>query len=455
MKGAQGSSVTQPRVDRPWLTRADVPWLGIVLLAAVLIRVVWILDVNIDPNAGQRNDSVYYHNIAHILAEDGEYVDPFNGGLTALRPPGYPITLALPYRVLGWHVSIAQGLNVAFAAVTVALVYMMARRIFDRRVACLGALVLALFPGQIYFSTLVMAETMFAMVFMLVLFLTLVWTIERPPASWWRLLLIGLFIGAATMIRAEGIFLVPVLAGLWILTVRPWRRVPGILALVAIGLVLALTPWTVRNAVQLDTFAPLRSDGSGAFANALDPDAVPGTMKGGVFISGTNRTASEGLRYQLENPSLLFTTAAGKLRDFYKDDSYGILIIADPPLPWEVDTFQPWLSEAEEARWRRLADRYFFAVGSAAIIAIALSLLRRNRPALVLIVAVVGWTLLYSFFRPVTRYHFPLGPVISIMAGAFIIFIWDGALVAIRRLQPSAVSQIETGVGVESQRSLQ
>ena len=430
-----------------------MPWLGIVLLAAVLIRVVWILDVNVDPNAGQRNDSVYYHNIAQILAEDGEYVDPFNGGPTALRPPGYPATLALPYRFIGWHVSIAQGLNVAFAAITVALVYMMARRIFDRRVAALGALVLALFPGQIYFSTLVMAETMFAMLFMLVLFLTLVWTVERPAGPW-RLLFIGFLIGAAAMVRAEGIFLAPVVGILWILTVRPWWRVPMYIAPVALGVVLALTPWTVRNAVQLDTFTPLRTDASGALAGALDPDAQRGTQEGGVHTPGATRTANEGLRYQLENASRLLSYAGGKLGNLYKNDTYGILIIVDNPLPWEADTFQPWLSDTEITRWRGLANGYFFTAGSAAIIAAALSLLRRNRPALVLIVAALAWTLLFSFIRSNTRYHFPLGPVISIMAGAFIVYVWDGALVLGRSLRRTREPELETHTLVESQRSL-
>jgi len=51
-----------------------------------------------------------------------------------------------------------------------------------------------------------------------------------------------------------------------------------------------------------------------------------------------------------------------------------------------------------------------------------------------LIVTGVGWTLLFGFIPPSPRFHFALGPLISILAGAFIVYVWDRARVARRPL---------------------
>ena len=405
------------------LAWADVPWLAVTVLTAVVLRIAWVVYVNVDPNDGRLDDTVFYHNAARYLAEGAGYVDPWWGGPTAAWPPGYPAALAVLYKLFGWHVVLAKGLNIAFAAATVALTYVLARRIFDQRVAYLGALTLACFPGQIYFSTLVFAENMFAMIFVLVLLLTLVWTVERKEARWWQVLLLGSLVGLAGLVRAEGLFLAAVLVGLWAVAVRPWRKVASYAALLALGVALPLAPWTVRNAVQLDQFVPLRTGGGGALALALDPDTPPYSLVKGP----ETRSVSEGIRYQLTHPVRLFSYAGEKLRYLYGDDSDGIHAILNLPAVQFTPSYRPPIPEEVGQLWRGLANRYFFAVGAAALVAAALCLVRRNRASYVLLGAVLGWTLLFAIISPVSRYHFPLVPITSILAGAFLVFAWDGA----------------------------
>lgn len=384
--------------------------------------------MNVDPNDGRFGDSVFYHNVAHALAMGAGYNDPWGRGLTAQWPPAYPAALAVLYKLFGWHLAPAKGLNIAFAAVTIALTYLLARRIFDRRVAFLGAMLLAIFPGQIYFSTLVLAESMFAMVFLLVLLLALAWTVQRPASGWWQVLLIGLLVGLAGMVRAEGVFLAVVLVALWALTVRPWRTVARYGAITALGVVLALTPWTVRNAIQLHEFIPLRANAARTIGSALDPETT------GVGIGEPlPGSVGEGLSYQLGHPWEFLSSAGEKLRALYDDDADGIRKIQEPALPGGAPAYQAPLSGEEEARWRRLANGYFFAVGAAALVAAALCLLRRNRASLILVVAGLGWTLLFTFFNAFSRYHFPIVPLIAILAAALAVFVWDDAVLRRRR----------------------
>jgi hypothetical protein len=62
----------------------------------------------------------------------------------------------------------------------------------------------------------------------------------------------GVLLGLATLVRSNALVLVPAVA---LLTRAGWRGA----AVVALGCVLAVAPWTVRNAVQMDSFVPVAS----------------------------------------------------------------------------------------------------------------------------------------------------------------------------------------------------
>jgi hypothetical protein len=259
---------------------------------------------------------------------------------------------------------------------------------------------------------------------MLVLLLALVWTDQRSEARWWQVLLIGSLIGLAGMVRVEGVFLVFVLVALWAATVRPWRTVARYAMLVALGTVLVLTPWTVRNAVQLHQFVPLRTNMGNAVSRAVDPEFE------GPRLSET-KPLGESFRSLLTYSWRIVPSISGNVKTLYENDADGIRRTQSAS---GSAAYQPPLSAKEVGFWRGLADRYFFAAGGAALAGATLCLFRRNRASLPIIAAALGWTLLFGFVNPITRYHFPVGPLIAIMAAGFIMFAWDGAKVAWRWL---------------------
>ncbi len=413
--------------SRQLLSVGDLPWLASAVLAAIALRMLWVAYVNPDPGDGRFDDSAFYHRAAQLLAQGAGYVSPYDGQPTAQWPPAYPAMLAGLYKVFGANIALAKLLNVGFGAVTVLFVYLIGRRLFDRRVAYLGAIILAFFPGQIYFSTLLLSEAAFAAVFMLVLLLTLLWTAGPPEARWWQLLLIGGLVGIASAVRSEGVFLALVLLIFWALTLRPWRRVAHYAAILGIGLVLALTPWTARNAMQLNQFVPLRSTAPTVFNRVLDPDAASPIDPSRVGLEERLST-SESFEHQLTHPWEIPALIARRVGRFYANDSDAIRWIQHTP-----SRIEPPLSRNEVTRWRGLADRYFYAVGAAALAGAAWALIRRNPAGLLLIVAGLGWTLLFGLIPPASRFHFAVNPVISILAGAFLLAVWDEVRVPLAR----------------------
>ena len=400
---------------RGLMGRNHILWLGLPVLLAIVLRLLWVLYVNVDPNDGRLDDSVFYHNAAHSLARGAGYVDPWGIGNAVGWPPAYPATLAVLYKLFGWHLALAKGLNIAFAAATVAMVYVIGRRMFDGRVAFVGAMALAAFPGQIYFSTLVLTETFFVMAFVLVFLLALFWTVERD-ASWWQVLGLGLAVGFASQVRSEGILLAPIIVVLWLLVVRPRRHILTYLPPLVIGLVLVITPWTVRNAIQLDQFIPLRGGGIGYVRAGLNPNVFPEAYIGAGAFSPPEPALSETARHWLTHPWELPTFGLRKMKKLYENDHEGIHWVQTKPI---------YLSDGEVVFWRRLANVYFFTAGALAILALPFVISIRRRGHIAIVVFAVGFSLSFLLLVPYSRYHMPLGPFVSIMAAASAVALWD------------------------------
>ncbi len=95
---------------------------------------------------GLFNDAFFYHRTADLLA--GGYGFASNPGVpTAQWPPVFPFLLSLIYRVTGPDPLAGELFNAVVGALTVALLYLLARRLFDRLTATIAAGFLAILPG--------------------------------------------------------------------------------------------------------------------------------------------------------------------------------------------------------------------------------------------------------------------------------------------------------------------
>lgn len=408
-------SATPSRAPRParlrWLVHPDdlLP-LAAILLVAVAVRIAWIAYVNVDPLDGRTDDSVFYFISAESLASSFEYRDVF-GRITAHWPPGYPMLLAPVFAVFGQSVIAPKVVNVILAALACVLTYHLGARAFTRPTGLAGAGILALFPGQIYFSTLVMTEVFFGFLFLLFLTLLLHWTVEDDPSRLPAIALLGALAGVATLVRAEMLLFTLTVPALWLVHARDWRRAAARALPFFAGFALALTPWTVRNAIHFGEFIPVRSSAEGALASALDPDYR--SRAGG--ITGESPELAEQLRYMAQHPWELVPLQADKAIDLYGNDRNGI--------DWAMHEVPP-LGFDEAQRWAQLANIYYFIVGAWALLALPLWLRRAPPARLALAYAAVAWSATTLIFWPESRYHFAIVPVLCVFAAAFAVQVW-------------------------------
>jgi 4-amino-4-deoxy-L-arabinose transferase-like glycosyltransferase len=399
--------------------------LAAIVAIAVALRIAWVAYANVNPLDGRSDDTVFYYLQGGALAQHLAYRN-LDGSFTAHWPPGYPFALSAVFATFGIHLVAAKALNVALSAATVVVTYAIGAKWFGGRTGLLAALLLALAPGHIYFSTLVMAECLFTFGFVSVAALLIWWTIDVAPASWrWRFLdaadpaieapvlsrwqeprmfALGVAVGFLTLVRSEAVFLPPIFIALWVVVLPRWRPMLWHAAIFGAGFVLALTPWTVRNYVRFNAFLPLREGSQSALANGLDRD----------YLNRSDRFTSPGpplndvATHMARHPWELVPLELAKLRYLYRNDSDGIA--------WLQHDNRLVLTWPEARRWSRAADRYFFAIGMAAVAAAFLLWRAPDRRRTALAYVIAAWTAVLVISWPETRYHLPIEPLLCIFA---------------------------------------
>lgn len=222
--------------------------LGLAALAFAL-RAVYVLDLSASPYfAAPVTDPAFHLDWARELAAGREYQEgPF------FRAPLYPWFLALCLKLCGGSLLGVRLVQCFLGAVTTALTYGVARRLFDRRVATLAGLGAATYWVLIYFDGELLLPTLSIPLNLLALWLTLNLGGQGRGASGpWPVVRAGVAWGLAAITRPNVLLFMPLLA-LWILGVgRRGGRRPGAWALCAwltLGTLLPILPVTAYNLI--------------------------------------------------------------------------------------------------------------------------------------------------------------------------------------------------------------
>lgn len=218
------------------------------------------------------------------------------------RAPGYPAFIAL---VAGTgapearvrRVQIAQAL---LGALTVPLLAALAARAAGPHAAVPAAWLTAVYPPLIWMPAYVLSETLYsALALAGVLWVSRI--VDGPrreavarPASPWALVTAGLLGGLAALTRPAHLFFL-LLLGLWFLRARR----PGRAALVAVGALLVIAPWTARNAAVLGRPVLIASEGGVTFWTGNHP-----LSRGEGDLAANPAIKRDNERLRAEHPGL-------------------------------------------------------------------------------------------------------------------------------------------------------
>jgi 4-amino-4-deoxy-L-arabinose transferase-like glycosyltransferase len=215
-------------------------------------------------------------SIAHGQGFGHTTVAP-GGGPTAFRPPLYPLTLGLFFKIFGVTVTGARLAQAVVGTVTVALVGVLAYQLWGRRASWVAMAVAAVYPPLLLAGGALLSESI-GLPLELASFILAVRA--RSSARRWPWLVgAGVLAGLGILDRPDSVvLLVPLVLLAAAPFSRSWRKAApaALIVVVALGTV---APWLIRDGRVMGHFIPL-------------------TTQGGLVASGTyNDTSAHDPRY--------------------------------------------------------------------------------------------------------------------------------------------------------------
>lgn len=226
-----------PRNERD--TRGWNIGLIVLLVLALAIRVLYLFQYQESSLWESLTvDNWYHHNWANSLAEGNIF-----GDTTYFRAPLYIYCLGLLYAVLGTSLWVARLFGLAVGLASVALTYLLGRKLVDHRAGVVAGLLHAFYPIALYFEGELLLDSLFMLLVEAAVLLFLRWQESRQGSD---LLWAGLACGLAAITRPTVLVMVPLIL-VWVLIASGVGSRARQVFLFLVGLALVVGPVFVRN----------------------------------------------------------------------------------------------------------------------------------------------------------------------------------------------------------------
>jgi len=344
------------------------------------------------------------------------------------RMPLYGLFLAGSFRLFGENFFFLRLWQALISTGSVGLVFLLTRRIFSKEAALLAALVAAIYPFFIFFSGLILNETLFIFFFLLEIYFLVRLrnamqpggpssdvehpqdakheTVRRRGSPYWLALAAGIFAGVTVLVRGAAlVFYFFIWASLF-LVIRSKRK-----ALLAVVIHCAffsatLMPWVWRNYKITGHFVPTTLRVGLSLYEGNSPQATGAPMLHILKIPDAAQNLDEyqkdkflrreAVRYIVEHPGRFLRLSAAKFIRFWN------------PVPNYPGFRRPILAVASAAS--------FVPVLFLALLGMWLKR-KKWRRWLLPVLPVLYFTLLHMVFVGSLRYRVPVMPFMMVFAG--------------------------------------
>ena len=277
-----------------------------VLVAALIVRLVFLWMMPAPPL--ELADQTDYDRLAHAILDGRGYVSA-TGLPTSERPPLYGYTLAAVYAVFDDGPAATRVLQGLLDAVTCLLVYLLAARHFGVQAARVSA-VLAIGSLSLLFATRFLMTETISTLFMV----ATVFVLDVALTRWHAIpfFVTGVLVGLSTLAKGTALLLpAALLVPIWVAAHRNRHLFTRGAALLILGFVLTLLPWTIRNYRVHGEVVPVATQAGWVVYSSYAPPE--GKIFGNYTLDETV-TASEALP-EAERSRFLTRAAIDRIRD--------------------------------------------------------------------------------------------------------------------------------------------
>jgi 4-amino-4-deoxy-L-arabinose transferase-like glycosyltransferase len=241
---------------------------GLAALVAILVLGLGLRTAEAWDGRSPVYDAAAYATIAANL----EHSEGFALGPDATQPasnysPGVPLFAGGLYAIAGGvHERLARLALALIGTLAILFAYLIGRRLSGPLAGLIGAAAVAIYPALLEYQGMLMGEPLAATLLSGAV-LAMLWAdgpgarVLSPARGRW--ILPGLLLGGLALVRPEYVAIaLPI--GVVVLARRGWdgwRDCVLDAAVLLVGLVLIVAPWTMRNVVALDRFVPVSTGG--------------------------------------------------------------------------------------------------------------------------------------------------------------------------------------------------
>ena len=394
------------------------------MIVALSLRLLWIFSIN-----HEEFDKDFWIDDARAqeLLHDGSY--SFKGVKTAFFPVGYPFFLSVLYRLFGPSLLVGKIANALLGSILCVLTALIAKIIFDVRTGTIAGWIMAFYPNNIFYSSLLLSEILLATLLAFTVLLIISHKFEPH-----YLLLAGILVGLCMLVRAVAVIL-PVCILIYWYKIKAKKLLQHFVMLI-IGVAFIVAPWTIRNYRVMHHFVLVSTNGGvnfwmahihGGYAEAPMRFSAnwgfPATSPEREVIA-EKQAYREAFDYLKKDPLEPLKTFPKKFVHFFYADIDGLLnnsgfpVVTSisglpkvvPILPISLPLFFKWLLYL-------CAQGFYVLVIITALIGIIQCIRNNQSRSYFLMIVVLGWTLFHTLiFFALGRYRFPLMPLLIVFS---------------------------------------
>lgn len=400
----------------PTLSKEDKSLFGVIFIALCL-RILWAIVVPVIPVS----DGHAYDILALNLANGYGY--GFRSHLGELGLPSWPVGVSfiysIFYRLFGHTYTPIVIFNLFLAGVTIAMAMHLAAKWFGQQVALLTGLLLALWPGQIQFTTVLASELI---VNALVLLAMVIWFKDQTP-SWSRSCLMAIVFAIASYVRVTSL-LIPLLLLFfrWVDTHKVVNTLKEGLLIYAV-MALLIAPWSIRNTLISGQFVLLSTNGGLNLWLGNNPDpsskGFPAPVKQMNPAQRDNYLKKIAIAYIKEEPLLFIKRMMSKVYNTYNRETIGV--------HWNMEGLILHYGTQSLLPLKIVSQVFWLSVLGLAIIGIVLLSKQKGWTMMVHLVMIMWgyFTLVHAIFISGDRFHFYSVPMISMLSALALAHVFE------------------------------
>lgn len=223
-----------------------------ILSLAIVLRILWASAIPVIPVS----DSAAYDVFAWNIAEFGTYGWSADQA-SSYWPVGTSALYASFYYLFGHNFWPIVIFNILVSVGTVAIVMQLSKQLFGISTAAFAGLLLAIWPSQIMYVTVLASELPFTLLVVSALYIWL----KNDKGNFISALFAGILIAAASYIRPIALLLPFVFVAIEIARSKQWFVQIKALIVVLIVMTTLIFPWSVRNTNLWGEFVLISTNG--------------------------------------------------------------------------------------------------------------------------------------------------------------------------------------------------